>query len=139
MPSLRCRPAALLLLVLPVAACTFRSPVTVSPREFVEKEHPPLVRVTLTDGRQVRIENPIVLADSIRAAPPCERVFMPDGRAPCRGAPAPIPLAEVRSMSEEADVGSSGRCRHDRQGSDGTRRSLQRLYVPLVLCGLGTP
>ena len=57
--------AALLLVLL--TACYSWQPTTVSPQRLIAEDQPSSVRVTLTNGETVTIENPTVRNDSIVA------------------------------------------------------------------------
>jgi len=69
MSALRCRPVALLMLVLFLGACTTWQPGVVSPRQLIEEGQPRVVRVTSPDSvrrvvRNPRIENEAIVVDA---------------------------------------------------------------------------
>lgn len=65
MQALRCRPLALLMLVVFLAGCYSWRPTTVSPRQVIEEEQPSRVRVTLNSGTVTVIPDPVLVGDSI--------------------------------------------------------------------------
>jgi hypothetical protein len=76
MVRLRCRPAALLLLVLHLAGCYTWRPTSVSPREAIDQEQPRRVRVTRPDSTTVVVIAPVIVGDSIaESTEVCSRTF----------------------------------------------------------------
>ena len=83
MSELRCRPVALLLLLLHAGGCATWRPSEVGPRELIEQEQPRLIRVTGVDpvGRLVR--NPRIEDDAIVVDAECRRSPNPQGGYIC--------------------------------------------------------
>lgn len=65
MMLIRCRPIALLLLMLHLAACTSWQLSTVSPPQLIQEEEPGLVRLTQMNGDRSVVDNPEIRGDSI--------------------------------------------------------------------------
>ena len=63
----RYRPMALLMLALHLAGCHSWQAVTVSPREFIEDEHPGRIRILQADGTRVELRAPRIETDSLTA------------------------------------------------------------------------
>lgn len=61
----RCRPVASLLLVMHVSACATWRPSPAPPRQLIEQEQPSSVRLTLTSGEVVTLQDPSMTSDSI--------------------------------------------------------------------------
>ena len=96
MSELRCRPVALLMLVLFLGGCTTWQPTTVSPRVVVEQEQPLKIRVTSTRGDITVMPDPGIVNDSLVSLQErCQTgVVAVDGEE----CPAMMALDEVRSL-----------------------------------------
>ena len=66
---MKCRAAALLMLVLHLTGCYSWQPVTISPRRFIEEEQPDRLRILQVGGTQLDVRDPRVTADSVEAKP----------------------------------------------------------------------
>ena len=83
MSALRCRPVALLLLVLILGACTTWRPSTIGPRQLIEEERPRVVRVTGPDSVQRVVRNPRIEDGAIVMDAECRRSQSPRGGYIC--------------------------------------------------------
>lgn len=97
----RHRTTAVLLLGLQSLACTHWVPTGVAPRTLIEEDTPSSVLVVRGDGTELEVPEPVIRADSIASAAPCERVFLPDGRTDCRDARPAVALSDVRAVEVE--------------------------------------
>ena len=91
--TLLSRPVAALIFVLHLGGCTSWSPVTVSPRQFIEEEQPERIRIFHADGTRIELTDPRVEMDSITALSSV-RVSPVEFRSE----PVRIPLTDVRAF-----------------------------------------
>jgi hypothetical protein len=104
MRELRCRPVALLMLVLvlvlSLGSCMTWQLTTVSPRQVIEGARPSRVRVTSWNGAQVVIDQPRVQNDSIVVVgEQCQAGVVAVNGRPC--ARPVLALDEVRAVEVE--------------------------------------
>ena len=100
MSAFRFRAVALLMLVLHLGACTTWRPAAVAPRQLVEQEMPPSIRVRTLDGRQVVVRSPHIVRDTIfGVVKACRMSFQSQSGSVCELLETPLaPLADVQGV-----------------------------------------
>lgn len=100
MSALRCRPVALLMLMVFLAGCTTWRPTTLSPAQVIQEEGPSSIRVTRSDGTHVTVTRPVVHNDSIAVLEQaCQTSSVAGGRFGCREFTRTlVPLGDVAGV-----------------------------------------
>lgn len=93
-------PIGCALLMLHLPACTYWHTGTPTPAQFVEKEHPETIRVTLTDSTTLTVTSPAIQGDSLVGSIGNPRVWRDVPR------PVSIALSDVGSVAvQKTDAG----------------------------------
>ena len=91
MPIRACAPAVPLLVSMMVGGCTHWKTQPVFPAEYVIARHPPMVRVSRTDGRRVVLHRPAVVGDTMYGVPRNRKADPSTGPA--------VPLSEIDAIA----------------------------------------
>jgi hypothetical protein len=95
---LRCRPLAMLMLVVFLSGCTTWRPTTLSLAQVVQEEQASSVRITRRDGTRVIVDDPVLRNDSLQVTEEACILAAGGERVGCRSVTRMVALDSVTQL-----------------------------------------